>query len=100
SVEAKRLDENQVTISVQDEGLGIDEKYRKDIFRKFYQAPLPKDSKIKKGSAGIGLAICKALIEAHNGKIWVESTVGSGSKFSFTIPRWLKDESKTGFGSR
>lgn len=100
SVEAKRLDENQVIISVQDEGIGIDEKYRKDIFRKFYQAPLPTDSNIKKGSSGIGLAICKALIEAHNGKIWVESTVGSGSKFSFTVPRWLEDESKTGFGSR
>jgi len=61
---------------------------------------LPKDSKMKKGSSGIGLAICRALIEAHNGNIWVESIVGSGSKFSFTVPRWLEDESKAGFGSR
>ena len=100
SVEAKGIDETQVIIAVQDQGPGIDEKYRKDIFQKFYQAPLPKNSEMKKGSSGIGLAICRALIEAHNGKIWVESTVGSGSKFSFTVPRWLEDESKTGFGSR
>ena len=52
SVEAKGIDETQVIIAVQDQGPGIDEKYRKDIFQKFYQAPLPKNSEMKKGSLG------------------------------------------------
>jgi signal transduction histidine kinase len=96
-VEGTALNQNQAVISVQDEGPGIDENYQEAIFRKFYQAPLPKESGFKKGSSGIGLAICRGLIEAHNGKIWVESKTGSGSKFIFTVSRWLDDDSKTNF---
>ncbi len=92
TVDAKVLDDSRAVITIQDQGPGIDEKYREAIFQKFYQAPLPEGSKIKKGSSGIGLAICRALIEAHGGKIWVESRIGSGSKFLFTAPRWLEDE--------
>lgn len=94
-VKAKALDDALALITIQDSGPGVDEKYVEDIFRKFFQAPLPKDYKIRKGSSGIGLAICRALVEAHNGKIWAENIVGAGCKFCFTAPRWRGDESKT-----
>ena len=93
-VQAGPLDEFRAVISVNDEGPGIEEKYREAIFRKFYQAPIPKDSFVRKGSSGIGLAICRALIEAHHGRIWVESRIGSGSKFFFTVPRELENHAK------
>jgi signal transduction histidine kinase len=93
-VQAGSLDESLAVISVHDEGPGIEEKYREAIFRKFYQAPIPKESGVRRGSSGIGLAICRALIEAHYGRIWVESRIGSGSKFFFTVPRKLENHAK------
>ncbi|MDQ1285173.1 MAG: two-component system, NarL family, sensor histidine kinase BarA [Thermodesulfobacteriota bacterium] len=93
-VQAGSLDESLAVISVHDEGPGIEEKYREAIFRKFYQAPIPKESGVRRGSSGIGLAICRALIEAHHGRIWVESRIGSGSKFFFTVPRKLENHAK------
>ena len=74
-------------ISVTDQGPGIPERYHRMIFDKFYQTP-KQDSRaqIHKGSSGIGLAICKGLVEAHGGKIWVNSKVGEGSTFTFTLP--------------
>ena len=84
-----RLDANEqsVNISVTDQGPGIHEQYHQMIFNKFYQAP-QQDSRarIHKGSSGIGLAICKGLVEAHGGKIWVNSKEGEGSTFTFTLP--------------
>ena len=97
TVEARALNKKQAIISIRDEGPGIDQNYHEAIFRKFYQAPVPNEQGFKKGSSGIGLAICRGLVEAHNGKIWVESETGSGSKFSFTIPRWLDDDPKANF---
>lgn len=72
---------------IKDEGPGIDAEHHKFIFNKFYQAP-QKDgmANIRKGSSGIGLAICKGLVEAHGGNIWVQSKEGAGSKFVFTLP--------------
>ncbi len=72
-------------ISVQDQGPGIDAKYHENIFKKFYQVP-EQGSKMHAGSSGIGLAICKGVVEAHGGKIWVESKPGVGSRFFFSIP--------------
>jgi signal transduction histidine kinase len=71
-----------VQISVADTGPGILPEERNKIFAKFYQI---MDQHRPKGS-GLGLAISKALVEMHGGEIWVESEVGKGSKFSFTLP--------------
>jgi PAS domain S-box-containing protein len=73
-----------VQISVEDTGPGILPEEANKIFANFYQiTPLGKE---KTKGTGLGLAISKALVEMHGGKIWVESKVGKGSTFSFTLP--------------
>ncbi len=76
----------EALVSVADMGPGIDPVYHDSIFKKFYQTPNEKTGQVNKGSSGIGLAICKGIIEAHDGRIWVESSPGNGSTFKFTLP--------------
>jgi len=73
-----------IQISVADTGPGILPEERNRIFSKFYQVA-NVDKQKPKGS-GLGLAISKALVEMHGGKIWMESEVGKGSTFYFTLP--------------
>ena len=72
-----------VQFSVQDFGKGIDEKYQKRLFERYFQ--VPTDGQNKSGS-GLGLAISKDFIEAEDGKIGVQSAIGEGSKFYFNLP--------------
>jgi NtrC-family two-component system sensor histidine kinase KinB len=72
-----------VVFSVKDSGKGIDEQYQKRLFDRYFQ--VPTDGQNKSGS-GLGLAISKDFIEAQNGRIWVESAIGEGSTFSFSLP--------------
>ncbi|MFW0715967.1 ATP-binding protein [Pedobacter sp. N23S346] len=72
-----------IQFSVQDYGKGIDEKYQKRLFERYFQ--VPTDGQNKSGS-GLGLAISKDFIEAEDGKIWVVSAIGEGSKFCFSLP--------------
>jgi signal transduction histidine kinase len=83
------------TVAVRDTGPGIAASDQGKIFEEFQQA----DSSItrKKGGTGLGLSIAKRIIEMHGGQIWVESDVGKGSTFAFTIPmrvelQVMKDE--------
>lgn len=79
-----KFDEYNVYISVEDTGCGILKEDLDDIFERFKQVgDVLKDK--PKGS-GLGLTISKAIIEQHGGQIWVESNVGLGSKFTFTLP--------------
>ena len=71
----------KVIVSVKDTGVGIAEEDLPKLFRKFSQVG-PR----REGGTGLGLAICKALVEAHGGRIWVESKLGRGSTFSFSLP--------------
>jgi NtrC-family two-component system sensor histidine kinase KinB len=71
-----------VHLSVSDDGEGIPPEYQSRIFDKFVQ--VRSDRAV--GGTGLGLAICKEIVRAHNGVIWVDSTPGKGSTFTFTLP--------------
>jgi NtrC-family two-component system sensor histidine kinase KinB len=75
-------EEASVRVEVRDNGQGIPYEDQARLFEKFFQARGGSS-----GSLGIGLAICKEIIRAHRGAIWVDSTPGQGSTFSFTLPR-------------
>jgi GAF domain-containing protein len=72
------------TISVRDTGPGIAEADQTKIFDEFQQADSTQTK--AKGGTGLGLSIAKRIIEMHGGKLWVESSLGAGSTFSFTVP--------------
>jgi len=67
--------------AIQDTGIGIPRDKLDRIFDEFYQVETGKQ-----GGTGLGLAITKAIVEGHGGKIWVESEIGKGSTFFFTLP--------------
>jgi PAS domain S-box-containing protein len=79
-----RLEAGAVAFAVRDFGRGIAPEDHQRIFDKFHQI----DSSLTRdvGGTGLGLAICKALVEEHGGKIWIESILGKGATFAFTLP--------------
>jgi PAS domain S-box-containing protein len=81
---AVSLQANTVLFQVQDQGRGIPADKLKSIFGRFQQVDV-SDAR-QRGGTGLGLAICQTIIQQHNGSIWVESELGHGSTFSFTVP--------------
>lgn len=79
-IRLETLDE-EIRCSVSDTGTGIAQENLKTIFGRFWQA-----SRDRRG-VGLGLYICKCIVEAHHGRIWAESTDGEGSTFFFTLPK-------------
>lgn len=75
---------NEVTTTVTDTGVGIPKEAVPHLFGKFFRVS-NQSQKMSKGT-GLGLYISKSIVEKHHGKIWVESELGKGSKFSFTLP--------------
>jgi two-component system, NtrC family, sensor histidine kinase KinB len=77
-----RSEENVVRFIVEDTGSGIPEEYLPHIFEKFFTVPQQEH----RSDTGLGLAIAREIVEAHCGLIDVESQVGKGARFSFTLP--------------
>ena len=85
-----------VQVDVADEGEGIPEAYHEKIFEKFGQVePGPAGPRLNKG---LGLTFCKLAVEAQGGRIWVQSAVGQGSTFSFTLPLETESVEEAAFG--
>lgn len=76
--------EDFVEVCIIDTGIGIPKDLLKKIFERFYQVDSSGTRRF--GGTGLGLAIAKEIIEAHGGEVRVDSTVGKGSKFCFTVP--------------
>ena len=88
-VSAQR-EKQELVLSVADQGVGIPRGELKKVFGRMYRLEqrLAKDP----GGMGLGLGLCKGLVEAHGGNIWGESEVGKGSIFYFTLPLSTKQE--------
>lgn len=82
--------ETKVRVGVVDTGIGISESDLPKVFDKFTQVARRRD--VEKKGIGLGLSITKDLVERHGGEIWVESKLGVGSKFYFTLPRFYTAE--------
>jgi len=82
-ISAKEVD-NNIQVSISDKGKGIPKESLDVIFDKFVQVNEFMDA--ESGNIGLGLAISKEIVNAHKGKIWVESLTGKGSAFYFTVP--------------
>lgn len=76
--------DHQAIVSVSDTGIGIPQAEQGRIFERFYRIDAARSRDA--GGTGLGLAIAKHIVEAHGGRLWVESVVGQGSHFRFTIP--------------
>ncbi|MFH1258825.1 MAG: ATP-binding protein [Elusimicrobiota bacterium] len=77
--------DDRILVNIADTGPGIPPDYLDKVFNKFQQV-----AGQRKGGTGLGLTICKLIVEAHQGKIWVESELGKGSQFKFLLPKDLK----------
>ena len=75
--------DGSVEVSVSDTGVGIAPADQEAVFEEFRQVGT---SATKQEGTGLGLALCRKFVELHGGKIWVQSEVGRGSTFTFTIP--------------
>jgi signal transduction histidine kinase len=84
TISAKSVD-SEVQVSVSDTGIGIPDEDQSKIFQDFYRA---KNAKLlEKSGTGLGLSIAKQIVMSHGGKIWVESNIGKGTTFYFTLPK-------------
>ena len=77
-------------LSVRDTGIGIPADELPHVFEKFFQ--VDPTAPYQQGGAGLGLAIVQRIVEAHDGRVWAESEVGSGSLFTFTVPVFDDDD--------
>jgi signal transduction histidine kinase len=77
-IRSRRHEDEQVLIEVQDAGIGIDPENVNRLFNAFFTT--------KSDGMGMGLSICRSILEAHGGRIWASRNTGAGATFQFTLP--------------
>jgi len=78
------VSDSEVVFTVSDTGIGIPQAEQPRIFERFYRADVARSREV--GGTGLGLSIAKHLVEGHGGRIWVQSEIGQGSQFHFSVP--------------
>lgn len=91
-VSVEPLTKNKVIVRVTDNGEGISKEHLPRLFERFYR--IDKSGSRKEGGSGLGLSIVKHIVEAHDEKIYVESELGVGSEFSFTLEKFIENSSE------
>ncbi|MBI4664183.1 MAG: PAS domain-containing protein [Verrucomicrobia bacterium] len=84
-IDARELPEDKLQVWVQDDGPGVPPEARERVFERFFR--VDKARSRETGGTGLGLAIVKHIVQAHGGKVWLESHLGQGSTFYFTLPK-------------
>jgi len=79
-----REEQGQLIVEVSDQGIGIPSGDLERVFERFYR--VENEATRNVGGVGLGLAVCRSIVEAHGGRIWVESALGVGSTFHFSVP--------------
>jgi signal transduction histidine kinase len=92
SIKTETTDHSTVLVSIADTGSGIDIANLNRIFKPMFTT--------KAGGMGMGLSICKSIIENHNGRIWVSAAVPRGSVFHFELPLYQSDQRKSDLNDR
>jgi two-component system phosphate regulon sensor histidine kinase PhoR len=82
-IESQR-DADQVTIRVRDQGCGIEQEHLPRLFERFYRVDKARSRRV--GGTGLGLSIVKHIVQAHHGRVTVDSVPGQGSTFSIVLP--------------
>jgi two-component system phosphate regulon sensor histidine kinase PhoR len=85
TISALETDQKEIQISVQDNGIGIPTEDLPRIFERFYRVDKGRSQEV--GGTGLGLSIVKHIVQAHGGRVWVESQLAKGSAFYFTLPK-------------
>jgi signal transduction histidine kinase len=83
-ITTRNLDPDQVQVTVDDAGIGLDPDARDKIFDPFYTT--------KPTGMGMGLSICRSILQAHGGRLWAEVKDGPGAIFHFTLPRYQQED--------
>jgi two-component system phosphate regulon sensor histidine kinase PhoR len=83
----------EVIFTVSDKGIGIPKADQPRIFERFYRVDVARSREV--GGTGLGLAIAKHLVEVHGGRLWVDSEIGQGSQFHFSIPDFQAERTAT-----
>jgi signal transduction histidine kinase len=84
TITARRESDDRILFTVADNGPGIPREYHEVIFHKFERVKAPQMPRTR--STGLGLAFCKLAVEAHGGRVWVQSEEGHGSQFHIALP--------------
>ena len=84
-VKVEEYDKDRIIVRIKDNGEGIEDEHLPRLFERFYR--IDKNRSRKKGGSGLGLSIVKHIIEAHQEQIFVESKIGQGTEFSFTLQK-------------
>jgi signal transduction histidine kinase len=90
-ITTRNIDPDQIQVTVEDSGIGLDPNTMARIFEPFYTT--------KSGGMGMGLSICRSILESHGGRLWATPNSGPGASFHFTLPRHYEQGSHAGAGA-